>query len=320
MSLVYRMKLNKITKTNTQYFYRKLYNALLLISLCSFQVSAQQNSDIWVGKLNLWEKDPISELVQITDTDSYSNQPYFFDNSHLFYTQAMKAEENESQIDVWMFDFRLGAGKNVTQSSFSEYSPTPLPYADGMSVIRVNEEGKQELWEINLQGKAVRNIAPEIEPVGYQVWIDDKELLLFVLGEPHTLQRVDTTKPNAEAPIVDSNIGASLFRFEKTDWFFYTSKTDGNYLNAYNVKSKKFIQIVSMPKNSEYFSVSPIGHVITSDGTTLWQRKFMLKGERIKPMDKWLPIKISQVECEKGVSRTAISPDTSMIALVCPRE
>jgi hypothetical protein len=320
MTLFNRMKLNRDATRITQYFYIKLYASLLLTCLCAFQISAQQNSDIWVGKLNLWEKDPISELVQITDTDSYTNQPYFFDNSHLFYTQAMNVEAGESQIDVWVFDFKLGTGKNVTQSTFSEYSPTPLPYDAGMSVIRVNEEGKQELWEIDPQGKAIKNIVPEVEPVGYQVWMNNKELLLFVLGEPHTLQRVDSAKANAVPQIVDSNIGASLFQFEKTDWFLYTNKTDGNYLNAYNIKSKKVIQVASMPKNSEYFSVSPIGHVITSDGNTLWQRKFMLKGEKIKAMDKWLPIKMSQGECEKGVSRTAVSPDTSMIALVCPRQ
>jgi hypothetical protein len=320
MTLFNRMKLNRDAARITEYFRIRLCASLLLTCLCAFQVNAQQNSDIWVGKLNLWEKDPISELVQITDTDSYTNQPYFFDNSHLFYTQAMNVEGSDSQIDVWVFDFKLGMGKNITQSSSSEYSPTPLPYGAGMSVIRVNAEGKQELWEIDPQGKAIKNIVPEVEPVGYQVWIDNKELLLFVLGEPHTLQRVDSAKANAVAHIVDSNIGASLFQFEKTDWFLYTNKTDGNYLNAYNIESKKVIQVASMPKNSEYFSVSPIGHVITSDGTTLWQRKFMLKGEKIKAMDKWVPIKVSQIECEKGVSRTAISPDTSMIALVCPRE
>jgi hypothetical protein len=293
--------------------------ALILFGLLSFHATAQQNSDIWVGRLNLWEQNPITELVQITNTNSYSNQPYFFDNSRLFYTQAIDSIESESQIDVWLFDFKLGANKNITQSVESEYSPTPIPNSKNMSVIRVNNEGKQELWEINLQGKAIKNIAQEIEPVGYQVWINNNELLLFVLGEPNTLQRVDVITPNIPAKTIDTNIGASLYRFEKTDWYMYTSTSDGNYLNAYNVKTNKIIQIVSMPKNSEYFSVSPIGHVFTSDGTTLWQRKFMLKGEKIKAMDKWLPIKIKHTECAKGISRTAISPDTSMIALVCPR-
>lgn len=308
-------RVNQLSK----YINKTAYRVFIFICLFSSQANSQQNSDIWVGKLNLWEKNPITELVQITDTNNYSNQPYFFDNSRMFYTQEMNAIESETQIDVWMFDFNVGMGKNITESAVSEYSPTPLPYNNGMSVIRVNEQGKQELWEIDLQGKAIKNIAPEIEPVGYQVWLNNKELLLFVLGEPNTLQRADVITPKAEAQTIDTDIGASLYRFEKTDWFLYTSKIDGNYLNAYNVKSNKTIQIVSMPENSEYFSVSALGNVFTSDGTTLWQRKLMLKGEKVRAMDKWVPIKITQPECEKGISRTAISPDSSMIALVCPR-
>ncbi|MFT6270653.1 MAG: hypothetical protein ACJAVV_003492 [Alphaproteobacteria bacterium] len=297
---------------------RTAYIAGLL--LMSTQVFAQDASDIWVGKLNLWEKQPISELVQITDTAYYTNQPYFFDNARLFFTQAIELEDGETQMDALVFDFKLGKSQNITQSTVSEYSPTPLLNKSDMSVIRVSEEGKQELWQIDLLGNPVQHLAPLIEPVGYQVWLNDSELLLFVLGEPNTLQRIDALNPEAKGEIIDSNIGASLYRFEKTDWFLYTSKLDGNFLNAHNKRTNKTIQIVSMPKNSEYFSVSRMGNIITSDGETLWQRKFMVKGDKIKPLDGWQAIKIKQPECSKGVTRTAISPDTSMIALVCPRD
>lgn len=285
----------------------------------SFEVNAQQNSDIWVAKLNLWEKEPITELVQITNTDSYTNQPYFFDNTRLFYTQAIGIDDEKFQTDVWLFNFKLGTNTNITESLESEYSPTPVPNSKNMSVIKVNDAGKQELWEINQQGKVLKDLAHKVEPVGYQVWLNNKELLLFVLGEPNTLQRIDTTPEGAIPKIIDTNIGASLFRFEKTNWFLYTSNLDGNFLNAYNSHTNKIIQIVRMPKNSEYFSVSPMGNVITSDGETLWRGKFMVKGEKIKAMNKWQEIKIDHDACGKGISRTAISPDTSMIALVCPR-
>ncbi|MFT4652622.1 MAG: hypothetical protein ACI82S_000256 [Patiriisocius sp.] len=298
------------------------YKRITLIAgllFVSTQVCSQDASDIWIGKLNLWEKEPVTELVQITDTAQYSNQPYFFDNERLFFTQAMVVKGSKTQMDAWVFDFKDGKSKNVTQSSANEYSPTPLLNKSDMSVIRVNDQGKQELWQIDLLGKTVQHLAPLIEPVGYQVWLNNNELLLFVLGEPNTLQRVDVLKPESMGSIVDTNIGASLHRFEKTDWFLYTSNLDGNFLNAYNKQTNKTIQIVSMPKNSEYFSVSRMGNVITSDGETLWQRKFMLKGDRIEPLNGWQVFKITQAECSSGVTRTAISPDTSMIALVCPR-
>lgn len=327
-----------------KYFLGQLaYLIIICALLVPLRANAQDASDIWVAKLNLWEKDPITELVRISDNNHYTNQPYFFDNNRLFYTQAMPKEnvlinvdviaavseeiqehakevdETPVQMDTWVFDFSLGKAKNISQSETSEYSPTPYPETPDMSLIRVNDLGKQELWRINMQGKAIAHLAPLIEPVGYHAWLNNKEVLLFVLGEPNTLQRVNALASDANAEVIDKNIGASLYRFEKTDWFLYTSNTDGNYLNAYNTKTKKIIQVVRMPKNSEYFSVSPLGHVITSDGETLWQGKFMMKGDKIKPLDRWQAIKIKQPECAKGISRTAISPDTSMIALVCAR-
>jgi hypothetical protein len=315
--------------------------AALALLLASAHTWSQEASDIWVGKFNLWEKDPITELVRITDNSQYTNQPYFFDNSRLFYTQAVLLDQSEelivipdpilnlapkeepasidTQTDVWVFDFKQGKASNISQSPSNEYSPTPMPMTSDMSVIRVNEEGKQELWQIDVMGKPIKHLAASIEPVGYHVWINSKEVLLFVLGEPNTLQRINAFDPDAKPEIIDNNIGASLHQFEKTNWILYTNNNDGNYLYGYNTRSKKTSQIVTMPKNSEYFTVGPLGNVISSDGETLWLRKFMVKGEKIRPLDGWKPIKIKQPECTKGVSRAAIAPDTSMIALVCPR-
>lgn len=293
--------------------------ALSLIA--PLQASAQEDSDIWVGKLNLWEKHPITELVQLTDTNQYSNQPYFFDNARLFFTQAVEAEGSATQTDSWLFDFQSGKAKNITQSASSEYSPTPLPNKSGMSVIRVNDAGKQELWHVDLLGNAVQHLAPMLEPVGYQVWLNNTEQLLFILGEPNTLQRVDSFDPDAQGAIIDTDVGASLFRFEKTDWYLYTRKDgEDNFLHAYNKSTNKTVQIVKMPKNSEFFSVSTMGNVITSDGESLWRKKLIVKGSKLRSLDGWQPMTVKQSQCAKGITRTAISPDTTMIALVCPRQ
>lgn len=292
---------------------------ILASSLCSTQAYSQDASDIWVGKLNLWEKQPITELVQITNNEEYSNQPYFFDNNRLFYTQALEVSKDKYQMDSYVFDFQSGIASNITQSDNSEYSPTPVPKTNDMSVISVDEDGKQTLWQIDPLGKYVKHLAQSIEPVGYQTWINDEEMLLFVLGEPNTLQRVNATVEGATGKIIDREIGASLHRFERSDWYLYTTTTDGNFLNAYNEKTDKIIQVTNMPQNSEYFSISRMGNIITSDGKTLWQRKLMVKGDKIRPLDSWQEIKLKHAQCSSGVTRTAISPDTSMIALVCPR-
>lgn len=306
---------------------------LLLVSLFVFvannavfyaKSSAQSSgSDIFVAKLNMSKKPSISELVAITDSADYSNQPYFFNNNLLFYTQAVTdegADASSSQMDSFVFDFTLGEGKNLTQSSANEYSPTPLPYKEGMSVIRVADDGKQELWAYNAQGKAEKHLVPKVEPVGYQVWINNNELLLFVLGEQSTLQRVDISQPDELGVVIDSNVGASLYRFKDSSWILYTNTTEDNYLNAYNIDSKKTEQLFKMPKGAQYFTVTPSGMVLTSDGERVMYRHLIATTKKPMALADWGQLKIDHAQCKSGVSRMAVSPDQSMLALVCSRK
>lgn len=284
----------------------------LLVSVQSF---AQQTSNIFIGKLNIEAKNPVTELVQLTNTPTYTNQPMFFENNYLFYTQAPSKESE--QTDIFMFDFATSEHKNLTMSDSSEYSPTPLPYGPGFSVVNVNAENKQELWELDPQGNHKTHLAPNIEPVGYHLWINNNELLLFVLGEPHTLVRVHKAMPESDAVLIDSNIGASIIRFLDSDWVLYTSSNEGNFLNAYNIKTNEVDQLFLMPEGAEYFSLTPNGVLLTSDNKTLWQKPLKLKNNRVTWLVDFEPILIEEPSCASGISRTHTSPDMSMIALVC---
>ena len=303
-------------------------------------VIAQEKSNIWVGKLNLKSHQPIVDLVQLTNTDSYSNQPYFFGTDALFYTQmhdlktgqdaldgAESSNEIPAQTDIHRFDLKSGEDSNLTMSDESEYSATPIPNKNAFSVIRVNSEGLQELWEIDMLGRPKKNLLSQIEPVGYQVWVDDSKLLLFVLGEPHTLQ------------LADSNIGASLYRFKNSDWFLFSKNYDsiekeltldganknnpfidiekGNWLYAYNKVSGKIRRVLDLPEKSLYFTTSNSGHVLTSDGERLMFRHILEKESALDSIDEWQEIKLDIPQCQQGISRIAVSPDDSMIALVC---
>lgn len=301
---------------------RILSSQLCLVGLCllfSGQLAAQQGSDIWLGKLNVSNKQPITDLVRITNTSRYTNQPYFFDNESLYYTQ-MEGEGDAAQIDVFLFNLSFGTSNNITQSTTSEYSPTPIPEKLAMSVIRVNDLGKQELWELNLQGNAKTHLLPHIEPVGYQVWTSPNTLLLFVLGEPHTLQAVVINEPEAAALTLDENIGASLFQYKKSPWFMYSQVSEeGHWLKSYHVGTKAMRQVAQLPDKVQYFAISPSGFVFASDGESVYRRQIIVESDKLQPHEKWEKVMISQKACVKGVSRIAVSPDESMIALVCAR-
>jgi hypothetical protein len=302
--------------TKTKGIFAISFSAFALVF--SFAASAQQGSDIYMGKLNLWHQNPISDLVRITDTDAYTNQPYFFDSDHLYFTQSL-SQGDASQMDIFRYQLSNNSITNLTQSNQSEYSATPLPKGSGMSVIRVNSEGKQELWALDLQGQPKQHLAAGIEPVGYQVWLNNDELLLFVLGEPNTLQRVHANSESKESKVIDSNIGASLYQFERSDWFLYSQDQDSPHLKAYNAKSEETTQVATLPTGSVYFSVSATGHVFTSNGETLFHRQLILKGDKLQAEGNWNPIKIATKACQSGISRTAVSHFGDKIALVCPR-
>jgi hypothetical protein len=291
---------------------------LLSLGLCSVS-QAQEGSDIWLGEFNLNNNPAITNLVRISNNPAYTNQPYFFDSNHVYFTQAISAND-ATQMDIFVHRIRENQSENLSDSSESEYSATPLPYANGMSVIRVDDSGKQYLWELSSEGEPVRHLVPAIEPVGYQVWLNNKELLLFVLGEPHTLQRVDISQGDAPGKVLDDNIGASLYRFERSDWFLYTrTDKEQTMLKAYNSKLDKSVEVMPLPQGSQYFSVNPTGHVITSDGQQLQTRQVIAKGSKLTPKDGWEILNIEGPACSSGISRTALSPLGDKIALVCPR-
>jgi hypothetical protein len=282
---------------------------------------AQEGSDIWLGDFTLEPTASISNLVPISDNEQYTNQPYFFDINHLYYTQALGADD-AVQMDIFVHRIRENQSKNVSNSDESEYSATPLPYDEGMSVIRVDASGKQALWELSSAGEPMRHLVPAIEPVGYQVWLNANELLLFVLGEPHTLQRADINQLNSAGKVIDDNIGASLYQFANSDWFLYTRASMGNFsmLKAYHRKTGLTQDIMPMPEGIQYFSVSPNGYVITSDGQQLLMHKLAIEGNSLLPTDAWQAISIEGSACASGINRTAISPLGDKIALVCARQ
>ncbi|WP_371194023.1 hypothetical protein [Glaciecola sp. SC05] len=286
--------------------------------LLAMGANAQQGSDLYIGKLNLLQQEPLSDIVRITDTDAYTNQPYFFDSNHLYFTQSVE-QGDATQTDIFEYQLLNSAIINITQSSQSEYSATPLPAGRGMSVIRVNGDGKQQLWSLDMQGQPVQHLASGIEPVGYQVWLSKEELLLFVLGEPHTLQRVNINSKANKGQVIDSDIGASLYQFERSDWYLYSQGQDNPQLKAYNARSQNIITVAPLPKGSVYFSVSATGHVITSSGEGLYHRQLIAKGDRLQAEGDWTTIPISLEACQSGISRTAVSHFGDKLALICPR-
>src|SRR5258707_11804345 len=135
------------------------------------------------GKLKL------GQPVKITSWAGYNNQPAFMpDGQSILYTSI-----RDKQADIYRYDIHSGATTQITKTPESEYSPTLMPDGKSISVVRVEADNTQRLWKFPLaDGAPPSLILEKINPVGYQLWIDDHTLALFILGKPNTLQIVDT--------------------------------------------------------------------------------------------------------------------------------
>ena len=67
--------------------------------------------------------------------------------------------------------------------------------------MRVEKDGTQRLWHVPEGGAAPQPILPDVKGVGYHAWADANTLVLFVLGQPPTLQVADRRTGKAEVVV-----------------------------------------------------------------------------------------------------------------------
>lgn len=167
--------------------------------------TAAPPTDVYLAALEVADGTiTLGDLVNITARDGYDNQPQFLlDGQALLYTSM-----RDGQTDIFRYDIIEETHARITDTpATSEYSPTPV--ADGaFTTVRVEEDGRQRLWQFVPAGGAPAVVLPDVAPVGYHAWLEANRVALFVLGDPPTLQLANV-RTGAVTVIADS-IGRSL--------------------------------------------------------------------------------------------------------------
>jgi hypothetical protein len=253
----------------------------------------------------------VGEPRRITTWEGYNNQPMFLKDARSLLYTSIRADR---QADIYRYDLRDGQTVRVTETTkTSEYSPTPAPDGKSFSVIRVEEDGTQRLWMFPLAGGAEPTLILEkIKPVGYHVWIDGQTLMLFILGEPVTLQLVDRKTQQAE--IIATNIGRSLHRIPRQRKVSFVRKLSEQQwmIQAFDTETHAISSLIKTLPGSEDYSWTPQGALLMASGSKLF---------------KWNPSKDAgwQEVADfagaglKTITRLAVSPKGDRLALVAQR-
>ncbi len=289
--------------------------SLLTVTYSYAQLPA---SNIYVGQLERHERGvKIKNLTEVTNGDVYANQPYFFDENTLYFTQEVKKGDS-SQTDIFRFSIAQNMAVNITRSEQSEYSPTPTMDGTGFTVIRVNSDNLQHLWKFGFDGKPISHLVPEIEPIGYHAWTRDDRLLLFVLGEPQKLLFADPAQPDDEGLEIAASIGASIYEMPLTLGHTYTIENDQGKVKLFwfDANSMTNTSIGYLPDNAEYYAWSSSAELFTTDNGVLVTMPFIISGQDFI-YTHYTSVEIDSEFCQGNVSRIALSPYNDNIALVC---
>jgi len=255
----------------------------------------------------------VGALANITNSPGYDNQPSFTpDGRSILFTSLRSG----SQTDIYRYDIASRSISQVTDTRESEYSPTVTPDGGHISVIRVEADGTQRLWRFTMDGRQPEVLLPNVKPVGYHAWVDDNTLVLFVLGQPATLQVANVRIGSSDVVVRD--IGRSIQRIPSAATVSFVAREAAErqgdppklHINELDARTRRATPLVHAVAGAREADLA-----WTPDGTLLMADKNVLYGWRRGDAD-WRKLVDLGAMGLRGVSRIAVSPKGDLIAIV----
>jgi hypothetical protein len=261
---------------------------------------------------DLWLADIVDGVpgqpVRINETGGYNNQPHFSaDGSVVYYTREMPAEDGAAQTDIAAYDIATSTTRMVNHTAASEYSPTPIPGRNALSVIQMDLDQKQYLYAIDIATGDMEVLFPDLEPVGYHAWINDREAAMFILGDTFTLQTATLGTPGAT--VIAENIGRSIRRHPQTGEVLFVDKNAEPWqIAAFDPETGLTRAVMPLFPGNEDFTIDANGVFWTGNGSSLYKRS---------PGDARWQLMADYSNAGVGrITRLATDPQCNRIAMV----
>lgn len=249
----------------------------------------------------------IARPTNLTQRADYDNQPHFVpDGSGLWYTAN---DPQNGQADIWRYDFATSMVTRVTSSApESEYSATPLPDGSGISVIRVEADSLQRLWRFDADGSNGSVLLPDLAPVGYHKWADEYTLVMFVLGQPATLQQGDIRTGRTE--VITENIGRSIHKIPGSSAISFVQRHEDGTSTIMRLvgDGSDPTPIIDAIDGGDFHAWAPNGTLFMASESVVYARP-VGEGTQWESVADFSDLNLS-------ISRLAVSPDGSQIAMV----
>lgn len=268
---------------------------------------SQTGSEIYLFDVQLSGSNiVVSNPKIVTNHPGYDNQPSFHSSKPLLFYSSFN---EEGRSDIKVYNYKSGKTTALTSTSEREYSPTLTPDGKYISCIIQRDNNAQDLGKYPIEGGEAITLIDNLI-VGYHAWVDDNNLILFVLGEPMTLQWYDLKSKSST--VLEENIGRSLHKIPGQNAMSFVHKRSKNdwVINRLDIASQKITPITSTMEGSEDLAWTKDGRIIMSDGSKLFVYDPKLKND-------WAEIEMSHGGTNiSGITRLAMTRDGKKLAVV----
>jgi len=244
----------------------------------------------------------------------YQNQPEFsLDAKRLLWTAH--AGDGDLATDIRYLELANPKSPQTLRTTpFGEFSATALANPAGSySVVRVEKDGTQRIWRISEQDE---QLFVDLPGVGYHVWGEHGDLLLFLLEDKTGPNRAAYRKADGTLITLNSHIGRALAHIPATELFYFTAPAAGQtaqsplWLWQYDASTNRTTQIAPMPPAGIDLAVTAQGQLWASAGTAL----YALKNQQ------WQKVADLGKHCQGKVSRFKFHRQQPLLAFVCEKE
>jgi dipeptidyl aminopeptidase/acylaminoacyl peptidase len=289
-----------------------LKSGLLILMMLGSAASGQTpravpSTDIFLVNLTVSKGQlQLGQPQNITRRKGYDNQPMFFaDGKRLLYTSIRE----DNQADIYEYDISKATTRQITATKESEYSPTVTPDGKALSVIRVEADQTQRLWQFPLAGGNPALLLEKTKPVGYHLWVNQSTLLLFILGQPDTLQLIDAKTEKAEPVIERPGRTLQMIPHQQKVSFVHKLSDSEWLIKSFDLQTRQVAPLMKTLPGKEYYAWTPEGILLMGKDAKLF--KWDARTDK-----DWQEVADLSAFGIRDITRIAVSPKGDSLALV----
>jgi Tol biopolymer transport system component len=242
---------------------KKVIAFIGLVFVSSISFGQIQSSEIWlIDLIQTEEKVTAKNETRVTDNDHYDNQPCFSKDGSMIWYASMP---DTAQSDLYSYNLKLKETKQVTNTPESEYQPFPIPfYKDKLSIIRVDADGAQRFYQIDMDGSEPATLIENEDSVAYYCWMNDTTVGMYMLnGVGGALHQYDLIPQQSILIMPNGGFGRCLAKIPESDnlsFVMFNSEKKADLMKFDFVEQTKSL-IIEMPEGVEDYAWANDGKI-----------------------------------------------------------